>query len=193
MNGASGQPERRSPQQLWGLRPRWPTCPARCIFSVVKRISTLIVIVGIGAALAQSSARAQFGNPFVQLPKDDFTWFWGDRENLRGIEDFQVSGTESGFHCDLTARLSPASQLSRTDVRSLSDRLRASLVFIQDAAGLMNQLDYQHDLDWARLVCKTYKPGPVDQEAKAEREAKAREKALREQAKRRARRQQDDD
>ena len=161
-------------------------------FFSVTRTSTLTAVAFAAVALVQGRAVAQFGNPFVQLPKDDFTWFWGDRENQRGIEDFDVSGGESRFHCELKAKLSPASQLSTSDVRNLEDQLRASLVFVQDAAGLMNQLDYQRDLDWARLACSAPKPGPESQEQKSEREAKAREKALREQAKRRARQQRDD-
>lgn len=157
------------------------------------KVPTLVVIAGAAAVLIQGAATAQFGNPFVQLPKDDFTWFWGrDRENHRGVEDLDVRGTEAGFQCELTARLSPASQLSRGDVRDLADQLRSSLVFIQDATGLMNQLDYQRDLDWAQLACATHKSGPIDPDEKAELEAKAREKALREQAKRRARQGQND-
>ena len=168
----------------------WPAWCVRCIFLVVTRVLTSIVAGSLLALAGQ--AAAQFGNPFVQLPKNDFTWFWGDRENHRGFEDFDIRGGESRFQCELKARLSPASQLSQSDVRDLEERLRTSLVFVQDAAGLMNQLDFQRDLDWATLACATPKPGPEDQEKKAAREAKAREKALREQAKRRARAQSDD-
>ncbi len=162
------------------------------MFFGVTRAFVVIALSAVGAALAQASAEAQFGNPFVQLPKDDFTWFWGDRENMRGIENFDVQGNESEFRCELTAKLSPGSTLTPSDVRNLQDQLRSSLVFIQDAAGLMNQLDFQRDIDWARLACTHPKPGPVDEEEKAAREQKAREKALRAQAKRRARQQNDD-
>lgn len=161
----------------------------------LARSLTTLAIACASAPLWVGTAAAQFGNPFVQLPADDFTWFWGahDENGTRGFEDVDVEGNESKFHCQLTAKLSGATQLSTSDVRNLEDQLRGSLAFIQASASMMNQLEFQRDIRWAKLACKAPKPGPQTEKQKAEIEAKAKEKALRAQAKRRERQQRDND
>jgi hypothetical protein len=145
-----------------------------------------IVLSGLlGPLLLSAVAQAQFG--FTQLPRDDFTWHWGDPEDIARFEDFMINGTDGPFRCELTGKLSPASRLSRADVQNLEADLRGRLDFVQAAAEAMYYLDVQRELDWATLACTRPDPSEVDPEEKAEREARAKEKALREQARRRER------
>jgi hypothetical protein len=150
-------------------------------FPTFVRVAAVVSILGAGPALGQIG--------LYSLPKDNFIWRWGDSENARGIADFSISGGESGFHCDLTGRLSPASRLSPSDVRALEQELRSRLDFIYASATYMNNLDATRDLDWATLDCKRPEATPSTEEEKAEREAKAREKMMREIERRRARQQ----
>lgn len=114
------------------------------------------------AALLRLPAAAQF----AQLPKGDFTWHWGsqpgqggpssDSAHVEKFPDFMVRGTQSGFQCELDGKLSPGASVgaSPLDVRQLEANLTTSLYFIEAAAATMNNLQFQHDLDWARLDCK---------------------------------------
>jgi hypothetical protein len=130
----------------------------------------------------------------MNLPKDDFTWIWGDREDaaLSRFEDFSVQGGEAGFRCSLTGKLHPGARLSSMEVREFENDLRSSLSFIQASAETMYVLDQQRQIDWAKLDCS--KPeGTVDEEKSQERVDKALEKALRDQARRRERRQREEE
>jgi hypothetical protein len=140
--------------------------------------------------LFHGTANAQFG--FAQLPQDDFTWHWGDFERSSGFEDFASSGNDGRFRCELTGKLRPGSRMSRTDVREMETELRSSLEFVRSVANAMYILDQQRELDWATLVCKTPEPTEVSAEEKLERETKARERALRDLERRRARREREE-
>lgn len=149
--------------------------------------------LGIAAVLIGTTAEAQFGQRFpgfVNLPDQDFTWNWGravDDTRARRVEDFSVRGGQARFRCTLTGRFRPGSRYSPADIRALERRLGASLVFIEDAAYTMNDLDLRREIDWATLACA--EPVADDSEqASREREERARAKALRELEKRRARR-----
>ena len=138
--------------------------------------------------LPPPAAEAQFG--FYQLPKEDFTWYWGDsREGTerRGFADFQVSGNEGVFRCELTARLRASSALSQQEIKQLENDLRGRLDFVYGASEVMNYLEQNRSLDWGMLDCKRPVAGPVDEADKAERESRARDKMLRELERRRAR------
>ena len=137
------------------------------------------------AALAASSAQAQFGN--YQLPQNDFVWNWGaNADRQLGFEDFQVTGGEGGFHCELKGKMSGASQMSPTQLKQLEDTLRARIDFIYASSSYMNQLAQQHELDWAKLSCAKPEATPATAQEKADREAKAREKMQKEIDRRRA-------
>jgi hypothetical protein len=138
-------------------------------------------------------AGAQLG--LYTLPKDDFVWNWGelDLEKRRfGVADIEVSGSESQFNCDLTARMRPSTSLSPTEVRDIEHSLRTRLDFIYAASEAMNYLEYQRALDWATLDCKKHDPEPASAEERADRESAAREKMLRELERRRERQQRND-
>jgi hypothetical protein len=147
------------------------------------------LIATVVAQLLPLAAVAQFGGLYT-LPKDDFIWNWGDvaEGQQRGMADIELSGTESFFRCDLTARLSPASSRSPSDVRAIEMDLRQRLDFIYAASEAMNFLEYSRELSWARLDCK--RQGDEDNsspEERAERETAARDKMLRELERRRER------
>jgi hypothetical protein len=138
--------------------------------------------------LLPPAAVAQFG--LYQLPTEDFTWYWGDSREVtdrRGFADFQVSGSESVFRCELTARLRASSALSQQEIRQLESDLRGRLDFIYGASEAMNYLEQNFSLDWGMLDCKRPVAGPVDQADRAERESRARDKMQRELERRRAR------
>ena len=145
----------------------------------------------VGALLWQSTTNAQINLP-MQLPRDDFTWHWGDVEDARGAEDFSVDGNDGRFRCTLTGRLRIASQMSMMDVRQMESDIRMSMEFVRAAAEAMYVLDQQRDLDWATLACKKPVAAEVTEEEKLERESRAREKALREMQRRRERQQRED-
>ncbi len=147
----------------------------------------LSVIAGVVAVLAIAPVAAQFG--LYQLPKNDFIWRWGaSREDGKqtGFADLDLQGTESGFHCHLTARLRAAINMGPGETRQLENDLRTRLDFIYAASQEMNYLDQMLSLDWATLDCKRPEATPVSEEKKAERESAAREKMLRELERRRA-------
>jgi hypothetical protein len=150
------------------------------------------LIATVVAQLLPLAADAQFGGLYT-LPKDDFIWNWGDgaEGQQRGMADIEISGTESFFRCDLTARLSPASSRSPSDVRAVEMELRQRLDFIYAASEAMNYLEYSRELSWARLDCKRQGEDNSTPEARAERESAARDKMLRE-LERRRERQRDD-
>jgi len=139
-----------------------------------------------------SGAGAQLG--LYTLPKDDFIWNWGDRDLEKrrfGVADIEVSGSESQFNCDLTARMRPSTSLSPSEIREIEHNLRTRLDFIYAASEAMNYLEYQRALDWATLDCKKHDPEPASAEERAERESAAREKMLRELERRRQRQRND--
>lgn len=111
----------------------------------------------ITAVLCAGIAEAQFGFGLPgqrNLPQDDFTWTWGNpRGNKRGLDDISILGSDSGFRCNLTAKLSPGSRLSRMDVRGLENQLRSNMNFATAAANAMNDLESRGELDWATLAC----------------------------------------
>ena len=157
--------------------------------TTVSRFALCALVVA--GALAALPARAQFGTSFpgfFTIPKDDFTWIWGDLEerDLKRRPDFDVRGGEASFRCELTGELRVSSRMQQPDIRQLEQTLTTSLAFIQESAQTMNILTQQLDLDWARLECKHPE---VDEDAAAEQERldRAVEKAIRARERRRAR------
>jgi hypothetical protein len=148
-----------------------------------------VVAVALGAPLSSS---AQLG--FYTLPKDDFIWRWGNtREGEQhGFADLDVTGNEGGFNCELTARTRASSVLSPADLRQLESDLRSRLDFIYGASEAMSYLERMGALDWGTLDCKKPERAPVDEATRAEREARAKDKMLRELERRRARQRADD-
>lgn len=156
----------------------------------MSRIAGALIAAFGTQCLTVSDADAQLG--LYTLPKDDFIWNWGelDLEKRRfGVADIEVSGSESQFNCDLTARMRPSTSLSPSEVRDIEHSLRTRLDFIYAASEAMNYLEYQRALDWATLDCKKHDPEPASAEERAERESAAREKMLRELERRRERQQ----
>lgn len=155
------------------------------------------IMMGVATALVltavfQSTANAQFGFPgIVSLPRDDFTWTWGELREFRLSTDFDLVGVEAGFRCELTGRLSPSSRMSQTELRTFESELSSSLYFIRATAEAMYVLDYERELEWAQLAC--IKPeSEVDEEKTQQKVDKAREKAQKKQAERRARREREE-
>jgi hypothetical protein len=145
------------------------------------------MIPAVAAILSMAPAAAQFG--LYQLPKDNFIWRWGQsREEGKqtGFADLDMQGTESNFHCHLTARLRASANMGPTETRQLENELRTRLDFIYAVSQEMNYLDQMFSLDWAILDCKHPEATPLTEEKKAERENAAREKMLRELERRRA-------
>lgn len=160
------------------------------IYRSPKATVTSALFVAVGVMAMQGTAEAQFG---VNLPPDDFTWIWGDREVPRGgSRDFSLAGSEGSFRCELTGSLRLGSRLSQGDVRQIENEIRGSLFFIQSAANTMNVLDQRRELDWAMLDCAKPEEEDVNSERAQERLEKAREKAVREQAERRERREREE-
>jgi hypothetical protein len=157
-----------------------------------RMMTALVAAAGI-QCLPSFEAAAQLG--LYTLPKSDFVWNWGELnlERRFGSADIEISGGESFFRCDLTARMRPASPLSTTEIREIESELRTRLDFIYAVSQYMNSLEYQRALDWATLDCKKYDPEPASPEQRAERENEAREKMLRELERRRARQQRNND
>jgi hypothetical protein len=143
------------------------------------------------APLVLGPAAAQL--PLYTLPKDDFRWNWGtaNLDRQRGMADIEISGSESFFRCDFTARMKPSSTMTQSDIRALENDLRSRLDFIYAVSETMYYLDQSRQIDWATLDCKRYEPEPKSAEERAERENEAREKMLRELEKRRSRQQRD--
>jgi len=138
------------------------------------------------AAGFASVASAQLGT--YQIPNNNFIWRWGDENgrNIHRAEDLEVSGTEAGFRCDLTAAISPASHLSPTEVRQIASQLATAIDFIYKSTMLMNDMHAQRQIDWATLSCARPEATPSSEAEKAEHEQKAREKMQKEIDKRRA-------
>ena len=154
-------------------------------------VGPLIAAFGAQCFLV-ADAGAQLG--LYTLPKDDFIWNWGDRDIEKrrfGVADIEVSGTESQFSCDLTARMRPSTSLSPSEIREIEYNLRTRLDFIYAASEAMNYREYQRALDWATRDCKKHDPEPASAEERAERESEAREKMLRELERRRQRQRND--
>ena len=112
--------------------------------------------------------------------------------NRAGFADLDVNGSEAGFNCALTARTRTSSALSPSDLRQLESDLRSRLDFVYGASEAMNYLERLGSLDWGILDCRKPEAGPVDEAERAQREARAKEKMLREIERRRARQRADD-
>lgn len=155
--------------------------------------SLTIAAMASAAALWHGNAAAQFFP--ANLPNGDFRWQWGEPVDQRApsLRDFSSSGSEGGFMCELTGALRVGSRIDDLDLRRLESELSISLYFVQAATRVMNDLDYQRDLDWAVLDCKLPEEREPDAEAQQERLDKLRERALRRQAERRERRERDED
>ena len=154
---------------------------------------TALSIAGISLAtlVFADAAVAQFGSAFpgfVTLPREDFTWIWGEmtERDLGRRPDFDSYGNEGGFRCRLTGRLRVSSRMTQGEIRNFEQSLSSSLAFIQASAEAMTVLDRRLELDWARLECE--KPDTeLSEEAAEERLDRAREKAIRDRERRRAR------
>jgi hypothetical protein len=150
---------------------------------------TAIQIAIAAALLTAGSAAAQiFNQGIYQLPADDFTFTWGDIRRRTEVIDLRTGGVEEDFRCDLLMELRPGSRLGDYEMRQLEGQLSTQLDFIYQSAIMMNQLEDNRELLWATLTCK--KGGgerDPDEVARAERETKARERALRAQQRRRER------
>jgi hypothetical protein len=146
--------------------------------NVCESIGTAAAVLVV--AFVGLPAHAQFGAFPVNLPKDDFTWNWGDVERSRGrnFPDFSMTGNEGGFRCSLEGKLRLGSNYSPQAMRQLENDLRSSLYFIQEAANTMNSLDLRRDLDWATLDCDKPEASQADLEKQQQSLDKAKEKAL---------------
>lgn len=155
------------------------------------RMSRIVapLIAAIGAQAFSVSETAAQVPGLYSLPKSDFVWTWGDTnlERRRGAADISMNGNEAQFHCELNATMRPSSTMSTTDFRALEQQLSTRLDFIYAVSQTMNNLEYQHILDWATLDCKEYTPEEKTAEERAQREEEAREKMQRELDKRRER------
>jgi len=151
-----------------------------------SRIAVALVAAAAPVLLAANVAVGQLG--MYTLPQDDFRWNWGavGPDDRVGMADIQVSGSESVFRCDLSARTRPSSALGPTDYRQLENDLRTRLDFIFAVSEAMNYLDQTRNLDWAVLDCKRPEAQPVDAATSEKRQNDAREKMLRELERRRA-------
>jgi len=137
----------------------------------------------VAATLLAGPAAAQF----VNLPQNDFTWRWGDLEERQQMHDFSASGNEAGFRCDLRGVLRAGTRVTRMDMRRFENELELSLYFIQSAARVMNDLDFNRELAWAVLDCVRPEEVEPDEAKQQERLDRLRERALRRQAERRER------
>ena len=158
------------------------------------RMSRIVtpLLASAATALVLTTAEAQ---GFYTLPKDDFIWRWGDvnEGQQHGMADIELSGSESFFHCDLTARMSVSSSRSPSEIRDLEMQLRQRLDFIYAASEYMNFLEQTRELQWATLDCKRQGEDNATPEQRADRESEAREKMLRELERRRQRQQRNND
>lgn len=157
-----------------------------------SRIAVALVAAATLVLLLANVAVGQLG--MYTLPQDDFRWNWGDvgPDDKPGMADIQVSGTESVFRCELSARTRPSSVLGPTDYRQLENDLRTRLDFIFAVSEAMNYLDQTRNLDWAVLDCKRPEEQPVDAATSEKRQNDAREKMLRELERRRAKQRSED-
>lgn len=151
--------------------------------------STVLAAALLASLIIPDTAAAQFGG-FVNLPRNDFTWVWGDQDDAergRG-RDINVRSTDRGFDCMLTAALRPSNQMTSMDIRQLENNLRTAMDFIYYSANTMYSLERSFDLDWGKLDCARMQPSEADEEKQQERVDRALERARREQAERRERR-----
>jgi hypothetical protein len=158
-----------------------------------SRIAVALVGAAAPLILVANVAIGQLG--LYTLPQDDFRWNWGaigPDDGRRGMADIQVSGSESVFRCELSARTRPSSALGPTDYRQLENDLRTRLDFIFAVSEAMNYLDQTRNLDWAVLDCKRPEEQPVDAATSEKRQNDAREKMLRELERRRAKQRSED-
>jgi hypothetical protein len=151
----------------------------------------------LAAAVMQLLPTAVGAQGFYTLPKDDFIWRWGDvaeGQEQRGMADIELSGSESFFQCDLTARLRVSSARTQSETRDLEMQLRQRLDFIYAASEYMNYLEQTRELQWATLDCKRQGDDEnASPEERANRESAARDKMLRELERRRERQQRNND
>lgn len=139
-------------------------------------------------------AHAQFGAFPVNLPRDDFTWNWGDLERARDrkFTDFDVNGGEDGFRCTLEGKLSAGSHMTPAEIRDMENELGSSLYFIEASTNAMNNLDYQRQLDWATLDCDKPEPTEADAAKIEESLEKAKAKAVKKLIERREKREREE-
>lgn len=157
----------------------------------MRNLSYRMVVAAalLAAMVAPGAAEAQFGG-FVNLPRNDFTWVWGDQDDAergRG-RDINVRSIDRGFDCTLTAALRPGNQMTTMDIRQLENNLRTAMDFIYYSANTMYSLERSFDLDWGKLDCARMQPTEADEDKQQERVDRALERARREQAERRERR-----
>jgi hypothetical protein len=142
------------------------------------------------AALGSTVAVAQLNLPtYVQLPRDDFVWPWGEplRPDGRLNPDFDIQGQEQGFRCLLTGGWRPGSHMKDWENdRDFRQALLETLYFIQDATIAMNDYYRSLDLDWAVLDCKIPESEPSEEKTQ-EKLDKAVERAERARDRRRER------
>lgn len=158
----------------------------------MRRPATVLASIGVVLLSGMPLAYGQFG--FYQLPNNDFRWNWGKvaaEGESRGMADIEVSGSESFFSCDLTARMRISSPLTPEEIREIEFDLRARLDFIYAVSETMNYLEQMRTLDWAVLDCKKQQREESSPEESAARQDEARAKMLRELERRRARQQRD--
>jgi hypothetical protein len=155
------------------------------------RMSRIVapLVAAVGAQLFSVSDTAAQIPGLYSLPTTDFVWNWGDTnlERRRGAADITMHGGEAQFNCELNATMRPSSTMSTPEFRALEQQLSTRLDFIYAVSQTMNNLEYQHVLEWATLDCKKYTPEEKSAEERATREEEAREKMLRELEKRRER------
>jgi hypothetical protein len=152
----------------------------------IQHTAATALLLGLSC---QHTASAQF-SPFVNLPREDFTWHWGDWEEAerRRVQDFAAQGGEGGFRCELTGEFSPSNPITVPEQREFEQELQGSLYFIQATAEAMNELDFARRLEWAELKCVKPQGAESDPEETQERVDRAREKAVQEMLERRERR-----
>ena len=118
---------------------------------VPKLFATLAALIG---PLWLAEAAAQI--PMYTLPKDDFRWNWGTSlDQQRGFADIEISGSESFFRCDFSARMRPSSPMSSAEIRDLENQLRSRLDFIYAVSETMYYLDLN------RAVAVAMRDGPA--------------------------------
>lgn len=151
-----------------------------------SRIAVVRAAAAGAAMLVANLAVGQLG--LYTLPQNDFRWNWGaiGPEERIGAADIEVSGSESVFRCELSARFRVSGSLGPTDYRQIENDLRTRLDFIYAVSETMNYLDQTRSLDWAVLDCKRPEEQPVDAATSEKRQNEAREKMLRELERRRA-------
>jgi hypothetical protein len=128
----------------------------------------------------------------VQLPTEDFVWYWGVRQPRDDPRsgDFSIYGTEGKFFCQLSGSFE---SIDPDTLKSLkNDLATVSPYFIQEATARMNRMfSIGSDDSWATLTCAVPDVLPTD-EVTQERMQEAIERAERQRDQRRAREATDD-